>query len=171
MADDLLMICEIINFYIHTSTVNFRTEPQTPQEWEQDWRAHSARYPWYVVEVGGEVAGVAYATPWKARKAYDWTTETVVYVSDRHRGQGLGIALYTALLKTLEGQGYRSAMAVIALPNDASVALHESLGYEQVGQIHAAGHKLGGWHDVGFWQRTFTLSDEPPPAIVPLADL
>lgn len=92
-------------------------------------------------------------------------------MSDRHRGQGLGAALYAALLKTLEAQGYRSAMAVIALPNDASVALHESLGYEQVGQTHAAGHKLGGWHDVGFWQRRFMLSDEPPAAIVPLADL
>ncbi|WP_033213694.1 phosphinothricin N-acetyltransferase [Kitasatospora phosalacinea] len=170
-AEDLPAVCEIVNFYIRTSTVNFRTSPQLPEEWEQDWAAHRERYPWYVALVGGEVAGIAYAAPWKARNAYDWTTETTVYVSDRHRGRGLGSALYERLLKTLEAQGYRSAMAVVSLPNEGSVALHEAFGFESVGRIHAAGHKLGGWHDIGFWQRRFVLDEDAPGPITPLADL
>lgn len=170
-AEDFAQVCEIVNYYILTSAINFRTKPQTPQEWQQDWRTHRDRYPWYVAELDGIVAGVAYAMPWKARNAYDWTTETTVYLSRQQRRKGLGTALYIQLLKTLEAQGYRSAMAVLSLPNDASVRLHESLGYERAGRIRAAGFKLGGWYDVGFWQRCFVQDLAPPRPIIPLAEL
>jgi phosphinothricin acetyltransferase len=164
---DFAAVCSIVNVYIATSTVNFRTEPQTPEEWERSWAAGRDRHPWYVAEVDGVVSGVAYSSPWNTRAAYDWTAETTVYVDERQRGRGLGGALYTELLKTLETQGYRSAIAVVALPNDASVALHESFGFRFAGRVEAAGHKFGAWHDVGFWQRGFAFGPEPPAPIRP----
>lgn len=78
---DMPAVCDIVNHYIETSTVNFRTEPQTPQEWTQDLLHLQERYPWLVAEVDGEIAGIAYAGPWKARNAYDWTAESTVYIS------------------------------------------------------------------------------------------
>jgi len=94
---DMPAVCTIVNHYIETSTVNFRTEPQEPQEWTDDLVRLRERYPWLVAEVDGEVAGIAYAGPWKARNAYDWTAESTVYVSPRHqRGvRGLGIGVQT----------------------------------------------------------------------------
>jgi phosphinothricin acetyltransferase len=168
---DMVTVCDIVNYYIETSMVNFRTEPQTPQEWEDDWRRLRDRYPWLVVEVDGAVVGIAYAGPWKARKAYCWCTETTVYVSKDYRDKGLGATLYTHLLKALEAQGYRSAIGVIALPNPASVRLHEVFGYKHAGTIRAAGHKLGNWHDIGFWQVEFALGQESPQPIKPVADV
>ncbi|QMU77469.1 N-acetyltransferase [Streptacidiphilus sp. PB12-B1b] len=166
--DDFAAVCGIVNHYIRTSTVNFRTEPQTPEEWRQDWRAHRATHPWYVLERDGAVAGIAYAAPWKARDAYRWTAETTVYLAPGQHGRGHGTALYRRLLATLEAQGYRSAMAVVALPNDASARLHRSLGFEQVGLVRAAGFKLGGWHDVAFWQRVLAEDGRPPGPIGPV---
>lgn len=169
--EDFPAVCEIVNFYIRTTVINFRTAPQDYQEWQAEWKTHRGKYPWYVAEVDGEVVGIAYATPWKGRNAYDWTTETTVYVSHNHHGQGIGRSLYAALLKTLKVQGYRSAIGVIALPNAASVALHTAFGYEHVGGIRAAGFKHGGWHDVSIWQHFFVLDDEPPSPIALLEHL
>jgi phosphinothricin acetyltransferase len=103
------------------------------------------------------VAGIAYAAPWKTRPAYAWCAESTVYVSGRHRGLGLGTALYARLLESLASQGFRSVVAGIALPNEASVRLHESQGYVHAGTIRRAGYKHGRWHDVGYAQRRIGL--------------
>lgn len=169
-VEDMPAVCEIVNHYIRTSTVNFRTEPQTPDEWTKDLLASRERYPWLVAEVGGVVAGVAYAGPWKARNAYDWTAESTVYVSPSHQRLGLGSLLYTRLLKSMEAQGFRTVVAVIGLPNDPSVRLHEALGYTARGTLKAAGFKHGNWHDVGFWQRDFPLP-APPHPVRPVQDI
>jgi len=170
-AADFGRVSEIVNHYIRTSTVNFRTEPQTPAEWERDWLAHSRVHPWYVAERDGVVVGIAYASAWKRRPAYDWTAETIVYLDREQRGRGLGAELYRRLLRTLERQGYRSAMAVVSLPNDASVRLHQALGYELVGCVRAAGFKFGRWHDTGLWQRMLSPGEQPPGPLLPVADL
>lgn len=162
-VDDMPAVCGIVNHWIETSTANFRTEPQTPQEWADDLRALQERYPWLVAEVAGAVAGVAYAGPWKARAAYAWTAEATVYVSPGHRRMGVGSALYGRLLALLEEQGFRSVVAVVGLPNEPSVRLHEAHGFTVRGTLTAAGYKHGGWHDVGFLQRDFALPDPPPP--------
>ena len=170
-ARDFAQVSEIVNHYIRTSAVNFRTEPQTPGDWERDWLAHRRTHPWYVAERDGAVVGIAYAAPWKPRPAYDWTTETTVYLDQAQRGRGLGLELYRLLLRTLERQGYRSAMAVVSLPNEASVRLHRALGYQQVGHVRAAGFKFGGWHDTGLWQRILIEGEQPPRPVLPVADL
>ncbi|MEU3529467.1 phosphinothricin N-acetyltransferase [Streptomyces sp. NPDC038707] len=160
---DMTAVCDIVNHYIETSTVNFRTEPQTPDEWTTDLLHLRERYPWLVAEVDGVVAGIAYGGPWKARNAYDWTAESTVYVSHRHQRLGLGSTLYTHLLKSMEAQGFKSVVGVIGLPNEPSVRLHEALGYTACGTLKAAGFKHGNWHDVGFWQRDFALPVPPRP--------
>ena len=109
-------------------------------------------HPWLVAE-RDHVVGYAYAASHGSRAAYRWSTDVSVYVDQAARGQGVGRALYRALFKVLDLQGFREAFAGITLPNGASVALHESLGFVPVGIYRQVGWKLGAWHDVGHWQR------------------
>lgn len=149
--DDLPEVCEIVNHFIENSFVNFRTEPQDADEWRNNWKRGHQRFPW-LVATDDRVVGVAYAAPWNHRAAYQWTVEATVYVDPSRLRRGVGDALYTELLDRLRRQGFHSAVAVIALPNDASVRLHERHGFIRVGRLVEAGYKLGAWHDVGFWQ-------------------
>lgn len=156
-AEDLPEICAIINHYIETSFVNFRTEPQTVNEWRGEWKRLHPQFPWLVATDHG-VVGVAYAAPWNARAAYQWTVEVTVYVAATSRRRGVGDALYTELLARLRRQGFHSAVALIALPNEPSVRLHERHGFVRAGQLTEAGYKFDAWHDVGFWQCTFNIA-------------
>ncbi|MBV8180582.1 MAG: N-acetyltransferase [Mycobacterium sp.] len=149
--DDLAEVCKIINYFIENSFVNFRTEPQSVDEWRDDWRRLHSPFPW-LVATDDRVVGVAYAVPFHGRAAYQWTAEATVYVDPSSQRRGAGDALYTELLARLRRQGFHSVVAVIALPNEPSVRLHERHGFIRVGQLVEAGYKLGAWHDVGFWQ-------------------
>jgi phosphinothricin acetyltransferase len=111
------------------------------------------KFPWLVDARDGAVVAYAKGGTWRERAAYQWTVETGIYVADTARGQGVGAALYAALLDRLVGGGFRSAVAGITLPNDASVRLHERLGFAYVGTFHDAGFKLGAWHAVAWYQR------------------
>jgi phosphinothricin acetyltransferase len=122
----------------------------------------TARLPWLVCERAGGIAGYAYATPHRTRAAYQWSVETSAYVHAGARRSGVARALYGALLALLEVQGYRNAYAIITLPNPASVALHEALGFRSVGVHRGAGYKLGAWHDVGWWQRALAARTRDP---------
>jgi phosphinothricin acetyltransferase len=155
--DDLAEVCKIVNYFIEKSFLNFRTEPQSVDEWRTEWKRLHAQFPW-LVAVDDDVVGVAYAAPWNARAAYEWTVEATVYVAPSRQRRGVGDALYTELLDRLPREGFHSAVAVIALPNEPSVRLHERHGFVQVGHLVEAGYKMGAWHDVGFWQRTFTIA-------------
>ncbi|HEY4244476.1 MAG TPA: GNAT family N-acetyltransferase [Kofleriaceae bacterium] len=160
-TSDFEAVAAIVNHYIATTAINFRTEPQTAGEWRAEWEPQRARFPWLVAEAGGEVIGVAYAAPWKTRAAYDWSAEVTVYVRHGHARRGVGGALYRELLGRLDAQGYRTQIAVIALPNEPSVAAHEALGFRPAGRLEAVGYKHGAWHDVGFWQRRTGATDAP----------
>jgi L-amino acid N-acyltransferase YncA len=124
----------------------------------------SETYPWLVVEREGEVAGYAYACPHRARPAYRWAVEVSVYVAAEQYRRGCGQALYGELLKRLRSQRFQTACAGITLPNDASVALHERLGFVSVGVYRRIGWKAGAWHDVGWWQLELAPIAEGPPA-------
>jgi L-amino acid N-acyltransferase YncA len=127
--------------------------------------AVTARYPWLVAELDGVVAGYAYASQHRARAAYRWSTDVTVYVSGAHHRRGVGRALYGRLFELLIQQGYHEAGAGITLPNDASVGLHESLGFRPVGVYRNIAFKFGSWRDVGWWQKTLReLAPDTPPA-------
>jgi L-amino acid N-acyltransferase YncA len=121
-------------------------------------------YPWLVAEEGGEVAGYAYGSAHRTRAAYGWSTDVSVYVHPRAHRRGVGRALYAALLDLLRCQRYEQAFAGIALPNPASVGLHEAMGFTPVGIYRDVGWKLGRWHDVGWWQRRLRPADRDPAA-------
>lgn len=120
-----------------------------------------------VAEDAGRIAGFAYAGEHRTRAAYRWATEVSVYLGDGYRGRGLGRALYEPLFALLEQQGYRMLLAGISLPNPASVGLHTSLGFEQVGVYRRIGWKAGAWRDVIWLLRQLgpdTDETEPPPS-------
>ena len=117
--------------------------------------------PWLVCDRQGEVLGYVYASPHRARAAYQWSVDVSVYIHAKARRTGMGRALYHALFALLSLQGFYQGFAGITLPNPASVGLHEALGFQPVGVYHAVGYKLGSWHDVGWWQRAF----QPRPSL------
>ena len=119
-------------------------------------------YPWLVCDVDGQTAGYAYAARHRVRGAYQWSVDTSVYIAADHRRRHIGRGLYTSLFEILAAQGYFNAFAGIALPNPASVALHESMGFEPIGVYRRVGYKLDRWHDVGWWQLSLKQHEGSP---------
>ncbi len=154
-AGDFAAIAAITNHYIATTAIHFAYEPVTDAALRDSWQAHRETHPWFVAEDGGRVVGYAKAGIWRERPAYAWTTEIGLYLADDQRGKGIGTQLYAALLAELAAKGFRSAIAGIALPNDASLALHRRFGFESVGIVRDAGWKHDRWHDVEFLQKRF----------------
>lgn len=154
----------------HTA-ISFEFEVPTEEQLAQRIARTLEHRPWLVCEERDALLGYAYATPFRARPAYAWTVETSVYVHADHRRRGVARGLYTALLDTLRAQGFQRAIAGIALPNDPSVALHESLGFTPVGVFQAVGGKGGAWHAVGFWDLELQPLPGDAPEPLPLAGL
>lgn len=117
--------------------------------------------PWLVAERAGTVVGYAYAGLHRERYAYSWSVESSVYLASDAAGGGLGTRLMRALLALLELQGYRSVLAGLTLPNDASLALHRMLGFEEVGVYRDVGFKHGTWASVWWGQRLLASSCAP----------
>ena len=126
----------------------------------------TAALPWLVPECDGRIDGYAYAAPHRARAAYAWSVDVSIYLRASARGRGIGRGLYRALFRVLRRLGYWNAYAGITLPNPASVALHESLGFEPVGIYRGVGYKFGVWHDVGHWH--LALGERPARPAPPL---
>lgn len=163
-ADDFAAIAAITNHYIATTAIHFGHEPVSADELRTAWRDGEATFPWFVTTADdGSVAGYAKAGTFRARTAYRWTTETGIYLAPTQLRRGLGAPLYRTLLDDLRARGFHSAIGGIALPNAASVRLHERLGFVHTGTIQQAGWKFAKWHDLGFWQLRFASTEVPPP--------
>ena len=151
---DFSAITAITNRLIATSAIHFGYEPLEDGELAAMWRAHADRHPWFVATGDdGGVIGYAKSGVWRDRAAYAWTCETTIHLAESARGRGLGTTLYSALLDEVTERGFRSAVAGITLPNPTSVALHERLGFTQIGVFRDAGFKFEAWHAVVFYQR------------------
>ena len=158
-AADAQAICSIYNHFILQSTVTFEETAIAPDDMAARIAAGSGRLPFLLAELDGAVAGYAYAVPWKTRSAYRHTVESSVYVAPGFAGMGLGSRLYQALLQDLRERDVHAVLAGIALPNSASVGLHEAFGFAKVGQMREVGRKFGQWLDVGYWQ--LVLASQP----------
>ncbi|MDX6199245.1 MAG: hypothetical protein QOJ79_2396 [Actinomycetota bacterium] len=159
---DAAAIARIYAPYVESSVASFEQVP--PGEAEMAGRIlDQPRLPWLVATRAGDVVGFAYASRHRARRAYRWSVEVSVYLRASEHRQGTGRALYGELLAKVRDLGYVRALAGITLPNEASVALHESLGFAPVGVFTGVGFKSGSWHDVGWWQLPLC----PPPARPP----
>jgi L-amino acid N-acyltransferase YncA len=150
--------------YVEAGPTSFEEEAPGPEELAARIEETTATHPWLVAESGGALAGFAYACRHRSRPAYRWAVDVSVYVAAGHHREGHGWRLYEALFDDLRERGFRVACAGITLPNEASVALHEGLGFEPVGVYRRIGWKAGAWHDVGWWQLDLAPGAEDPPA-------
>jgi L-amino acid N-acyltransferase YncA len=148
--------------YVTDTAITFETEPPTPAELAGRIAAARRGHAWLVLEDAGRVAGYAYGGPYKERAAYRWSCEVSVYLERGRRRTGGGRALYTALLDRLAARGFRTAVAGMTLPNEASVGLHRAMGFVPVGVYRRIGWKHGAWHDVAWVQRPIAAGDDPP---------
>lgn len=150
---DAAAIAAIYNHYVVNTVVTFEEEPVSAAEFARRMdRNQAGALPWLVVEEDGRVLGYACAAPWKERSAYRYAVEVTVYLAPGNEGHGLGTRLYQRLLPMLKERGIHAVIGGIALPNDASVALHEKFGMRKVAHFTEVGFKFGRWVDVGYWE-------------------
>jgi phosphinothricin acetyltransferase len=161
-ARDAEACAAIYTPYVTDTAITFETEPPSPAEMAARIAAAQRSHAWVVLEDGGRVVGFAYGGRYKARAAYRWSCEVSVYLEPGRRRTGGGRALYTVLLARLAERGFRTAVAGMALPNEASVGLHRAMGFEPVGTYRRIGWKHDTWHDVAWTQRQIGPGDDPP---------
>jgi phosphinothricin acetyltransferase len=152
---DLARIVEIYNHYVETTAITFDVKPYSEAE-REPWFAQfaaSGRHQLFVAERGGRVIGYAGSMRYAAKAAYETSAELTIYVDAAERARGVGPLLYAALFEALRGEDVHRLLAGITLPNDASVRLHERLGFTLVGRYSEVGRKFGRYWDVGWWQR------------------
>ena len=138
--------------YVEETAISFEAIPPSASEMGQRIAEAIDTHAWLVLEDGGRVAGYAYGGPLNRRAAYRWSCEVSVYAERGRRRTGAGRALYEALFERLTQRGFCMAVAGMTLPNEASVGLHESMGFVPVGVYKRVAWKFGSWHDVGWWQ-------------------
>ncbi len=149
---DGAQICDIYNYYVRETVITFEESPVPEAEMAKRITDITSRLPWLVWETDGVIVGYAYASPWKARAAYRHAVESSIYLSPRATGRGLGSRLYTALIEDLRHKGLHCVIGGAALPNPASVSLHEKLGFDKVAEFRQVGFKFGRWIDVAYWE-------------------
>lgn len=152
---DVTSLTEIYNDYIEKTVITFEEESITPDEMAARIdKISQAHLPWLVLEEEeGKVLGYAYAANWHGRSAYRFTAEPTIYLAEAAKSKGQGKILYSSLIEELRKKGFKQLIGLIALPNAASVGLHESLGFKKVGEFKDVGFKFDQWLSVGYWQR------------------
>jgi len=171
-ASDLVRIQAIYAHYVEGGTASFEIVPPDLAEMTKRFEAIQARgFPYFVAEVGGTVAGYAYAGTYRARAAYDYSVEDSVYIAPEHQGRGLGRALLGALIENCTQAGYRRMIAVIGdSANHPSINLHLAMGFSHAGVLPSAGFKHGRWVDSVMMQRVLGDGDTTPPRPIRHAD-
>ncbi|MGL5850661.1 MAG: GNAT family N-acetyltransferase [Phycicoccus sp.] len=155
---DLPSMAAIYNDAVTTAVATFDLEPRPDDHYAQLVSSTRPGDHALVADAEGTVVGFAYADTYRPRPAYDGTRETSVYLTSSARGRGVGRALYDQLLDRVDTDGIHTCLAVIALPNPASEALHRAVGFDRVGTLREVGRKFGRWVDTGLWQRMPTTS-------------
>ena len=162
-AADAAAIARIYAPYVTETFVSFEEEaPDAPEMARRIAGDGRGLHPWLAAEIDGRVVGYASASPFRSRPAYRWTVETGVYLAPEAQGRGLGRALMEQLLDLLTRQGFTAVVAGITLPNPASVALHEKLGFSPCATYRDTGFKLGEWRTVQVFARDLAPRISPP---------
>ncbi|MBK5271475.1 MAG: N-acetyltransferase [Bacteroidia bacterium] len=170
-AKDAEGILAIYAPYIESTSFTFEMDVPSLEAFEERINSYLINWPWLVCEVDGAIAGYAYATRYRERVAYQWCTESSVYIHDNHQRAGIARALYMALFDILKKQGFRNVYAVINLPNDKSVDFHESCGFKYFATYENVGYKLGKWKNVGWWQLAINEFIDEPAAPIRFSEL
>lgn len=152
--NDAKQITDIYNGYIENSVATFEEDIISGDEMlSRITNVSQLGHNWLVAQQNNTIIGYAYSSLFKERSAYRYASEITVYLAKDAIGKGVGKQLYTELFKQLEHSSICSVISVITLPNDASVALHESFGMKKVAHFDCIGYKFGQWHSVGYWQK------------------
>jgi phosphinothricin acetyltransferase len=152
---DAKYLKDIYNYYVTDTVVTFEEEPVSTVDMEQQIEAALENdLPWFVAESDGVIRGYAHANKWKGRCAYRYTVEVTAYLSHLETSRGWGTSLYNSLFAELKNKSTHAVIGGIALPNPASIALHEKFGMTKVGQFNEVGYKFNQWVDVGYWHGT-----------------
>jgi L-amino acid N-acyltransferase YncA len=151
-TEDAAQVCAIYNHYVAHTHVTFEEQPVAADTMAQRIRGILPRLPWLVWAESGEVLGYSYAGTWKERSAYRYSVESTIYLRPDATGRRIGSRLYEALIAELRARRIHAVIGGISLPNAASVALHEKLGFEGIGEFREVGWKFGRWIGVGYWQ-------------------
>jgi L-amino acid N-acyltransferase YncA len=162
--DDAAGILSIYAPYIKNTSFTFEIEVPAENDFKERIKKYLLKYPWLVCETDGQIAGYAYASQYRERTAYQWSAECSVYLHDDFQRQGIAQALYSALFAILKRQGFMNIYAVINLPNDKSVALHERMRFTYFATYEKVGYKLGEWKNVGWWRLQLNEFINEPPA-------
>jgi L-amino acid N-acyltransferase YncA len=168
---DAAWVHKIYGPIVRDTFISFEVDPPAVDEVARRIAATMRMHPWIVFEDEEGIAGYAYASEHRARPAYQWSVDVSCYVHERARRRGIASRLYRATFRILERQGFTNAFAGIALPNEASVAMHSSVGFVAIGTYVNVGYKCGGWHDVIWMQRPLAPPGATPSRPVPLPSL
>ena len=168
-ARDAAGILAVYAPYIRETAVTFETEVPALETFTARVAGICADFPYLVLEADGELAGYAYAHRQAERAAYAWNAELSIYLAGKWRGKGLGAPLYRLLERLLAMQGYVNLYGVITASNRGSIAMHEKLGYRQIGLHEKTGWKFGQWHDVAWLYKR--VGEGEPGTILPLSAL
>jgi phosphinothricin acetyltransferase len=161
---DAQAICAIYTPIVTDTIISFELEPPSVEAMQGRIAKTLETLPWLVnLDAQQRVNGYAYAGRHRERAAYQWSVDVSAYVREDARRMGVGRGLYEALCAELSALGYFQAFAGIALPNAASVGLHEAVGFVPIGVYHNVGFKAGAWRDVGWWQKALCPLAEPTP--------
>jgi len=147
-------IAGIYNWYVLNTIITFETAGVSPNEMRQRIHEKLMQFDWVVGESNHQIVGYAYYGSFRPRAAYGHTVESTVYLAQESTGKGFGKRLYSALIESATKKGFRELIGVIALPNPASLALHQALGFREAGLLRGVGHKFGEYVDVALWQRS-----------------
>ncbi|HYE83895.1 MAG TPA: arsinothricin resistance N-acetyltransferase ArsN1 family B [Clostridia bacterium] len=159
---DAEQFCDIYAPYVLSTSISFETAVPSKDDMERRIEKITVDNPWLVFEDEKCIMGYAYASRHRERAAYRWSVDTSIYIRQDERGKGIGKELYNALLSILKLQGYYNAYAGICLPNEASVGIHEYLGFKKIAHYNKVGYKLGQWHDVGWWELLLKQHESTP---------
>jgi L-amino acid N-acyltransferase YncA len=170
-AKDAEGILNIYGPYVQNTSFTFETDLPSVSDLAKRINDYLKNWPWLVCEINGRIAGYAYGGKYRERTAYQWCVESSIYIHDAFQKAGVGRALYTALIEIFRRQGFRNVYAVINLPNEKSVAFHESLGFEYFATYEKVGYKLGKWKNVGWWRLSVNDYGDEPAAPIKFLEL
>jgi len=150
--EDAPEIMDIYNYYVDNSIVTFDVHHASLEKIQIKIQNTLEKFPWIVFEENNEILGYAHGSEWKAKDGYKHSTETTVYLKHNALKKGLGTLLYKELINQLKDLHFHALIGCITLPNDASIALHEKLGFKKIGHFKEVGYKFDRWIDVGYWE-------------------
>ncbi len=168
---DVAGIIDIYKPYILETAVTFDEEVPSEEEMWARVQAIQKEHPYLVCIIDGQVAGYAYYSAYRSRASYRWAKEISVYIHPRFRKNKVGSALYSALFEIARAQGIFTLLAIITIPNEASIGFHEKLGFVKCAEFKNIGFKLGEWRTVGWWQCNLFDDQKKPGEIVPLTEI